>query len=83
MGIVVPIVKKGEGRTVEEYRGVTLLDTVYKVYVGVLERKLERELEEMIPENQTGFRRNMGTMDNIYVVNYIVNRELAKRGGKM
>lgn len=84
MGIVVPIVKKGEGRTVEEYRGVTLLDTAYKVYVGVLERKLERKMEkEMVPENQTGFTRNMGTMENIYVVNYIVKRELAKRGGKM
>lgn len=35
-GIVVPIVKKGEGRTVEEYRGITLLDTAYKIYVGVV-----------------------------------------------
>lgn len=61
-GIVVPIVKKGEGRKVEEYRGVTLLDTTYKVYVGVLERRLGMEMEEkgMVPENQTGFRRNRG-----------------------
>lgn len=31
---------------VEEYRGVTLLDAAYKVYVGVIERKLGREMEE-------------------------------------
>lgn len=38
------------------------MDTTYKVYVGVLERRLGMEMEEkgMVPENQTGFRRNMG-----------------------
>lgn len=60
------------------------MDTTYKVYVGVLERRLEMEMEEkgMVSENQTGFRRNMGTMENIYV-KYLMNRELAKRGGRM
>jgi len=30
----------------------------------------------VIPQNQTGFRKEMGTMDNIYVINYIVNKQL-------
>lgn len=34
--MIVPIVKKGEGNRVEEYRGVTLTQTAYKIYVAVL-----------------------------------------------
>lgn len=33
-GIIAPIIKKGEGIKVEEYRGATL-DVIQSVYVGV------------------------------------------------
>lgn len=33
-GIIVPLVKKGTGVKVEDYRGITLMPTLYKVYVG-------------------------------------------------
>ncbi|XP_068991496.1 trichohyalin-like [Neodiprion pinetum] len=35
-GLIAPIVKKGEGKRVEEYRGVTLMPTLYKVYAMAL-----------------------------------------------
>lgn len=31
-----------------------------------------------MPQNQTGFREGMGTMDNIYVINYLINRKLGR-----
>lgn len=37
----------------------------------------EVEGKGMIPGNQTGFRKDLGTLGNIYVVNYLVNRQLA------
>lgn len=37
----------------------------------------------MIPPNQTDFRKGVGTIDNIYVLNYLVNRQLEKKKGKM
>lgn len=77
------IIKKGEGVTVEEYRGITVMPTLYKVYASVLVERLreETEFKKVIPHNQRGFRRGMGTMDNIYVLNYIVNRQMTKKGG--
>jgi len=42
-GIIVPIVKKGEGQRVEEYRGVTLLTSAYKLYVMILAERLNEE----------------------------------------
>ena len=80
-----PIVKKGEGRTVEEYRGVTLMPSLYKIYTTISARRLEEEVEGkgMIPQNQTGFRKGLGTVDNIYVLNYLANRQVAKNQGKL
>lgn len=51
---------------VEEYRGVTLMP-IYNVYVSVLAERLRSEMEEkrVLFENQMGFRKGMGTMDNI------------------
>jgi len=79
-GIIVQIVKKGEGKTVLEYRGVTLMAVLYKMYMMGLAERLREECEakRVIPQNQTGFRKGMGTMDNIYVVNYLINRQLGK-----
>jgi len=51
----VPIVKKGEGGKVDDYRGVTLLPTLYKLYVSVLAERLNEEIEgkKIVPPNQT------------------------------
>jgi len=69
-GIIMPIIKKGEGEKVEEYREVTMLTSLYKVYVSVLAEKLNKELKgkRIIPQNQTGFRKDMGMIDNIYAI---------------
>jgi len=79
--VIIPIVKKGEGKKVEEYREVTLMTTMYKIYVMVLAERLRIECEEkkVISQNQTGFRKGMRTTNNIYVVNYLINRQLGKR----
>lgn len=45
-GVIISIVKKGEGERVEDYKGVTLMSTLYKIYVAVLVGRLKRELEE-------------------------------------
>lgn len=82
--MVVPVVKKGDGGKVSNYRGVTLTQTAYKVYVTVLTERLREEVEEKrILPSQTGFREDMGTMDNIYVLNYGINKRVAERKGKM
>jgi len=82
-GTIVPIKKKEEEGG--GLQGVTITQSLYKVYALVLGERLEKELEEkkVIPQNQTGFRRGMGTMDNIFVLNYLVNRQLSKEKGKM
>lgn len=49
----------------------------------VLGERLEREVEKGCrATKQTGFRREIGAMNNVYVLNYLVNRQLSRAKGK-
>ena len=84
-GIIAPLVKKGGGTSVQDYRGVTLMPTLYKVYAAVLGERLEQEVEGkgMIPENQAGFRKGRGTIDHIYVLNHMIGKQTSRSKGKL
>lgn len=82
-GMIVSIRKKGEGDRVQDYRRVTLMPSFYKVYGMILGERLEEVKGGRISQNQTGFRKGMRTMDNVYVLNYLVSTELNKKKGKM
>lgn len=73
-GLIVPVKKKGDGKVVEEFRGVTITDSLYKIYTNILAERLVKEMEmkEILSKEQTGFRRKLGTIDNIYTLNYII-----------
>lgn len=82
-GIISPIFKKGETSEVGNYRGVTLMNTAYKMYANILNDKLMRGVKDKLQETQFGFREGRGAIDAIYVLNYIVNKELGRKGGKI
>lgn len=69
----------------EDYRGVILLSTLYKIYAAILAERIRGEIEKkgIIPHNQTGFRKGMRTIDNIYVINYLINKQVGSRGGRL
>ena len=57
-GVVVPVVKKKLGKKIEEYRGIALTQTAYKVYASVLAARLRVEVEgkALLPPDQTGLK---------------------------
>lgn len=83
--VIVPIFKKGNPTREENYRGITLLCTAYNVYTEALRRKLEEEIEErkLIPPSQAGFRKGRSTIDNIYILDHIIQREGLREESKM
>lgn len=76
---MVPIIKKGER---EEYKRTTLMSSAYKVYSMIMAERLKEEIERggILLPNRTGFRKRIGTIDNIYVLNYLINWQLGKKG---
>lgn len=61
------------------------MPTLYKIYTRLLGETLSEEMgkKEVLPPNQTGFRKGVRVIDTMYVLNYIINRQLVKKGGKM
>jgi len=81
--MISPIHKRGGRNDPKNYRGVTLMNTAYKIYASILNARLEKEVESKLREVQFGFRKNRGTMDVVYTVNYVANKELSKNSGKV
>lgn len=54
--------------------------TLYKVYMLILAERLEEVVEEkgLFPPNHIRYRKGMGALDNVYVVNYLINRQLSR-----
>lgn len=80
ISVVVPVYKKGDQEKTENYRGISLLCTRYKIYAKILRERLEEEIirKKLLPESQGGFRKGRGTMDNIFILNHVVQREKYK-----
>ena len=70
MGEVIPLHKKGDRSNVDNYRGITLLSAFGKLFSRLLNNRLTGWAEKyaVLIEAQAGFRENMCTADNIYVL---------------
>ena len=76
IGIISPIYKnKGNKNDPMNYRPITLLSCLGKVFTSVLNNRLTIFLEEnnIINENQTGFRKGYSTMDHVLTLNLLLD----------
>ena len=73
-GIIVPIHKEGEKENVDNYRGITLLSVVGKLYSSVLNNRISSWLEKKnkLVEEQGGFRAKRSTAEQIFILKEIV-----------
>ena len=73
-GIIKPLYKnKGSADEPENYRGITLLSVFGKLFTATINRRLETYLqnENIIGEEQAGFRKEYSTTDHTFVLTYI------------
>lgn len=82
-GVICPIYKRGDKGAVKSYRGVTLIDTAYKIYAGILDERLKVEIEDKLGESQFGFRKGREVIDAVYVLNHIIDKQLSGERGKL
>lgn len=61
------------------------MQLAYKVYTAILTERLREDVESkaILPPSQTGFKRGMGTIDQIFVLNYLINKRVAERSRRM
>lgn len=71
IGNIVPVYKnKGSVDNIENYRPITLLSCISKLFTSILTHRLNKFAEDydILCENQSGFRQSYSTLDNIFVL---------------
>ena len=63
--VMCPIYKKGDKTKCSNYRGICLMSHALKVYERILEERLRRHVEQLLGEQQSGFRPGRGTTNMI------------------
>lgn len=74
-GIIIPIYKnKGNSLDPGNYRPITLLSCLGKLFTSILSNRLNTFLEnnDLLNENQAGFRKNYATVDHIFTLNSVI-----------
>ena len=76
---VVPLYKgKGDVHECSNFRGISLLRVVGKVYGRLLIKRIRDKTENVIAEVQSGFRRGRGCTDQIFIVRQICNKYIGR-----
>jgi hypothetical protein len=73
--VIVPIHKKGDKTDCNNYRGISLLPTTYKILSNVLLSRLIPHAEEIMGDHQCGFRCNRSATDHIFCICQILERK--------
>ena len=74
--IIIPLYKnKGDINDCNNYRGITLLSCMGKMFTSVLNERIKHYTESyhMINENQAGFRQECSTLDNMFVLKGVID----------
>ena len=54
---------KGSKTDANSYRGISLLSCLYKIYTGIVYKRLQVWADEILPPSQFGFRKGKSTID--------------------
>lgn len=69
---VISLYKKGDRTNPNNYRGISLLDTTYKIYARMLNERLKKIADHLISEEQVGFRKGRSCMDAVFTLKRII-----------
>ncbi|KAL1446001.1 hypothetical protein WDU94_006622, partial [Cyamophila willieti] len=79
------VLYKGKGLTNDpnSYRGIALLDTSYKLYTRILNDRIMKTIDDKLPDEQFGFRRNRSCQKAIAILRHDIKETLNKPKGAM
>jgi hypothetical protein len=84
-GINIPLYKNGNPTDPNNYRGITLTNTLGKVFCSVLNTRINNYLEgnDLLLKEQGGFRKKYRTTDQIFILNNIISEVMKSRNNRL
>ena len=75
-GIINPIFKKGDINDAQNYRGITLINVLAKIYSQLLLNRLTKwsEKYDKISNNQFGFQKGKSIVDCIFILHSVISK---------
>ena len=83
IGIIVSIFKSGIKTNSGNYRGNFLLSNLSKIFTSIINQKimLWSEQEKIIGRCQAGFRQGKSTIDQMFMLKTLINKDLFRKRG--
>lgn len=66
--------KKGPRDEIGNYRPISLISNIYKVFAKVIMERISSKLNESQPVEQAGFRKNFSTIDHIHTIKQLIQK---------
>ncbi len=77
---IVVLIYKGKGKreVCNSYRGISLLSVPGKIYGRILNERMMKVTDKSVGDEQGGFRKDRGCVDQIFAVKILVEKYLEK-----
>ena len=75
-GIIIPLLKKGHANDANNYRGITLISCLEKIFTSVINNRLLKWSNEnsIVTDAQFGFKPGYGTTDAIFSLHTVISK---------